>query len=355
MRRALLIEPEYPDAYPSVDSTDQRIADAPFVVKSVFTSCFKLRFTESSGGPEPKFEGARDMSEIVTINQSATQFSLGLPDSEAGCLVRIYPTDDGPCGLWDLDKECAVIGRATSCDIQLEDDSVSREHAEIRHEAEGYVIHDLGSTNGTWVNDTRIDSSPLAAGDRIRCGSQIVKFLSSDHIELQYHETVYKMTTTDGLTNAHNKRYMLDVLDRSLARSRHSGRPVSLMMMDIDFFKRVNDMHGHLAGDEVLQEFSNRIKEVIEPHHVFSRYGGEEFSLIVDEGTVEEAQQVGQRINETIAAKPFDTHVGPIEVTVSLGFAHTVGTEPIEANALIAMADAKLYEAKDAGRNQICW
>ena len=77
------------------------------------------------------------MSEILTINQSATQFSMGLPDSEAGCLVQIYPTDDGPCGLWDLDKEHMVVGRATSCDIQLEDDSVSREHAEIRHEAGG--------------------------------------------------------------------------------------------------------------------------------------------------------------------------------------------------------------------------
>ena len=257
------------------------------------------------------------MADIVTINQGENQFTAGLPDSDAGCLVRIYPTDDGPCGLWDLDKDCVVIGRSSDCDIQLDDESVSREHAEIRHGLEGYGIQDLQSTNGTWVNDVRINSSQLTAGDRIRCGSQIVKFLSADHIELQYHETVYKMTTTDGLTNAHNKRYMLDVLDRSLARSRHSGRPVSLIMMDIDFFKQVNDEHGHLAGDEVLQEFSRRVKAIIEPHHVFSRYGGEEFSLVVDEGSIEDAQQIGQRINATVSGDSFDTHVGPIDVTVS--------------------------------------
>ncbi|MFC1759379.1 diguanylate cyclase [Planctomycetota bacterium] len=295
------------------------------------------------------------MADIVTINQSATQFLRGVPDSDAGCLVRIYPTDGGPCGLWDLDKECVTIGRAASCDIQLEDDSVSREHAEIRYEAEGYVIQDLGSTNGTWVNDIHFMESPLVAGDRIRCGNQIVKFLSSDHIELQYHETVYKMTTTDGLTDAHNKRYMMDVLNRSLARSRHSGRPVSLIMMDIDFFKQVNDTHGHLAGDEVLQEFSSRIKNIIEPHHVFSRYGGEEFSLIVDEGSVDEARQIGQRIHGAISASPFETHVGPIDVTVSLGFAYVDGTDRIETETLIAKADAKLYEAKEAGRDQMCW
>ncbi|MCA9213207.1 MAG: GGDEF domain-containing protein [Planctomycetales bacterium] len=295
------------------------------------------------------------MAEIATINQSISQFSNVLAESEVGCLVQIYPTDDGPCGLWELDRESLTLGRAKDCDIQLDDDSVSREHAVIRHDLDGYTIKDLGSTNGTWVNDKRVDSAELTAGDRVRCGSQIMKFLSADHIELQYHETVYKMTTTDGLTNAHNKRYMLDVLERSIARARHCHRPVSLIMMDIDFFKQVNDTHGHLAGDEVLQEFSRRVKEVIDDHHVFSRYGGEEFSLIVDEGSVEDSQSLGKRINEVIQSRPFETNVGPVAVTVSLGLAWTDGSEPMEPQDLIARSDEKLYEAKRGGRNRIVW
>lgn len=296
------------------------------------------------------------MADVTTINQNATHFSVGLPNADdAGCLVRIYPSDNGPCGLWNLEKDLMVIGRAADCDIHLDDDSVSREHAEIRRETEGYVLHDLESTNGTWVNDERVSSTLLTAGDRVRWGSQIVKFLSSDHIESQYNETVYKTTTTDGLTAAHNKRYMLDVLGRSIARTRHGGRPVTLIMMDIDFFKQVNDNHGHLAGDEVLQEFAHRVSDNIEEYHVFCRYGGEEFFLIIDEGSAVEARQIGEKIREIVSAHPFDTHVGPIDITVSLGLASTSGKDCVDQLALIARAEEKLCEAKHSGRNKLCW
>ena len=156
---------------------------------------------------------------------------------QSGCLVRIYPAE-GIGEVYDLGNESIVIGRDPSCDFELDDDSVSRRHASLEQVAGEYVLTDRGSTNGTYVNDERIEQRKLRTCDRLRFGNQIVKFLSTDHIEVEYHETVYKIMTTDGLTQAYNRRYCLEVIEREFYRARRTGRPLSVLMVDVDLYSK---------------------------------------------------------------------------------------------------------------------
>lgn len=216
------------------------------------------------------------------------------------------------------------------------------------------MLADMGSTNGTHVNDTRIDRRLLEGGDLIRIGSHILKFLSSDHIEAQYHETIYSMMITDGLTGANNKRYLLDSLEREMVRSYRHGRPVSLVMFDVDFFKTVNDSYGHLAGDAVLREISLRVRENVRKDEIFARYGGEEFMVLLPESTLEDARAFAERVRSLVADQPVNVDGTEIPVTISLGIAHVSGHSDLLPDDLIAEADRNLYEAKRQGRNRVC-
>ena len=291
----------------------------------------------------------------ATINHSASQASGAAPTSDSsGCLVRIYPSE-GAGGMWCLDADEYTIGRVAECDIQLDDASVSRCHAKINKTSAGFHLSDVGSTNGTWVNEQRIDEQLLGAGDRIRVGNQIVKFLSSDDIEVQFHETIYKMTTTDGLTGAYNRQYMNETLEREIARSLRRNSPLSFLLIDIDFFKKINDTFGHLAGDQVLQEFSRRIRTSIEADDVFARYGGEEFALVLADQSSHDAQVKAEQIRTLIETTPFATDSLQIPVTCSIGVASLSDqNDEATASGLIDSADQNLYRAKREGRNRVC-
>ncbi|HBJ35972.1 MAG TPA: GGDEF domain-containing protein [Planctomycetaceae bacterium] len=276
------------------------------------------------------------------------------PGSDGGCLLQIHPLSitNHLIELCDLP---VVIGRDPSCGICIADASVSRRHALIEKVESKFSVTDLDSTNGTSVNEQPGNTSLLDAGDRIQFGSYIFKFLSSNHIELQYHEAVYSMMTRDGLTGALNKRSFIDILGRDFQCAVHRNSPLSLILFDIDFFKSVNDTHGHLAGDEVLREVGRRISSVTACHDVFARYGGEEFAILMSETTIDHAVEVAQRCRLEIADRPFQTSVGPLAVTISAGVAevHDVA-DIVSADHLIHAADLKLYEAKHGGRNRVC-
>lgn len=291
------------------------------------------------------------MTEFTIAQSMHDILSPPLGEQGDGCLICIYPADK-PGGLWTLDGESTVLGRVADCDIPVEDEAVSRRHAVIRKVEQGYVLTDLGSTNGTCVNERRVVDHPLQREDRIRIGQHIFKFLDADDIEVQYHHTLYRMVTTDALTQAHNRQYMEETLERELLRSSRHDRPLTLLMLDIDFFKRVNDQAGHLAGDEVLQEFSRRIRELVKDE-VFCRYGGEEFAIVAGECCLASGAQLAEAIRQSVASLPFDTNAGPLDITVSIG-----AVEAREAGAktpadLIAGADQRLYQAKESGRNRV--
>jgi hypothetical protein len=156
---------------------------------------------------------------------------------------------------YSLGENDIYIGRGEDNEIRINDGSVSRRHAKISCTPDGYQISDLKSTNGSFVNDLPcVGACPLADGSHVRVGNCIFKFLTGGNIEVDYHEEIYRLTIIDALTEIHNRRYLIDFLDRELARSIRHERPLSVIMFDIDHFKKVNDSHGHLCGDFVLRE-----------------------------------------------------------------------------------------------------
>jgi diguanylate cyclase (GGDEF)-like protein len=270
---------------------------------------------------------------------------------DRACMVLIYPPGALMGRRFELKKD-TVIGRGADCQIQIDRDSISRRHARlVRGKNGGWVIHDLGSTNGTYVGGVLVKERALHEGDLIKIGSTIFKFLSGGSIEQDYYEEIYRMTIIDGLTEAYNKRYFLEYLERELARCGRYSRPLSLVMFDIDHFKHINDDHGHLSGDYVLKELARRVRGEVRKDEVFARYGGEEFAVLIPEAGHEAALKLAERIRVLVGAEPFRFEQEAVPVRVSLGVATT--TTAIDSQSFIKLADENLYRAKRAGRDRV--
>ena len=267
------------------------------------------------------------------------------------CLVHIYPTGAGMGTRYSLGESPLVIGRGSTCEILINDHSVSRRHARIQPGADGYYAVDLQSTNGTFVNDVPASMCRLKDGDYLRVGNCIYRFLMGGNVETEYHEEIYRLTIIDALTDIHNKRYFLEFLDRELARSARYDRPLSIIMIDIDRFRAINEDMGHLGGDFTLRELAARIKGNIRREELFARYGGEEFTVVLPETTVEGAVRLAERLVGVVNQASFQYEGKTFPVTISAGVASTLGEKNITPSELIRHADEKLYEAKNAGRN----
>jgi diguanylate cyclase (GGDEF)-like protein len=247
-----------------------------------------------------------------------------------------------------------VIGRGSDCDIHIEDSSVSRQHARVGQCGDDYFVLDLQSTNGTYVNDVAAVQAKLHDGDYLRVGNCIYRFLSGDNVEAHYHEELYRLIIIDALTEVPNKRALVEFLDCELARSARYHRPLSLIMLDIDRFKTINDDHGHLAGDFTLRELAEVVKSTVRREEMFARYGGEEeVAVVLPETAAEKAVQVAERIRELVAGHKFQFEGTVFPITVSLGVAVTEGEDDLTSLEFIRRADERLYEAKRQGRNRV--
>ncbi|OWK46840.1 GGDEF domain-containing protein [Fimbriiglobus ruber] len=270
------------------------------------------------------------------------------------CLVYIYPTGPEMGRRYPLGFSTFVAGRNDDCDIRLQDNSVSRRHARIDPAPDGYRVSDLGSTNGTFVNDVEARGPrPLNDGDYLRVGNCIFRYLTGGNVEADYHEEIYRLTIIDGLTQVNNRRYLTEFLDRELARSNRHQRPLSLMLLDLDSFKAVNDTHGHVTGDVVLRELSERVRPGVRREDLFARYGGEEFAIVLVETQLAGAVEMAERIRQSVASAPFLAATLALNVTVSIGVACTQGERAIAPSELLQNADEKLYAAKRSGRNRV--
>lgn len=287
-----------------------------------------------------------------TISGSLAKLPGATEKPQAASLVNIYPPN-AHGGLIHLPLNRFVVGRESSADLWLDDPSISRVHAIIERTDAGCSLTDNGSTNGTYVNDQRIKTAILQPGDLVRFGNHIFKVLGANDIETQFFETVYTRMVRDGLTGAHNKRYLVDALEREVKRTQRHRRPLSIAVLDLDHFKQVNDTYGHLIGDEVLKEASRRLMGMVRQDDIFARYGGEEFIAVFSETNRDQALIVAEFFRHAIAGTSFLTASGLLKVTISIGIASTTGSEPITPNGLIAAADEKLYEAKRSGRNRV--
>jgi diguanylate cyclase (GGDEF)-like protein len=279
------------------------------------------------------------------------------PVSKAGvqnaCLVQIYPTNSNMGQRYPLSDSPVVLGRGEDCDVRINDHSVSRRHARIEPSPEGYYAIDLQSTNGTFVNDVPTDVATLKDGDYLRIGNCIYRFLGGGNVEAEYHEEIYRLTIIDALTGIHNKRFMMEFLDRELARSARHGRPLSVLIFDIDHFKTVNDELGHLAGDQTLRDLTAVVRANVRREDLYARYGGEEFVLILVETTHQGGVELAERLRKIVENKTFNYEGRPFSLTVSFGVAATSGNESLNAVELIRRADENLLAAKNTGRNRV--
>jgi two-component system cell cycle response regulator len=194
-----------------------------------------------------------------------------------------------------------------------------------------------------------VDKNELLA----RARTQIRKRRYTDHLRDNVQNSI-EAAITDALTGLYNRRYMeshlVTLADQACARS----KPLALMMIDIDFFKSINDGHGHDAGDDVLREFAVRIRKAIRGIDLACRYGGEEFVVVMPETDLGVASMVAERIRRTIASNPFTISAGKnrLDVTISIGLA-TLDTKGESIAEVLKRADQALYRAKRDGRNRV--
>jgi diguanylate cyclase (GGDEF)-like protein len=267
-------------------------------------------------------------------------------------LVQVYPHGPNLGRRITLAGPKHLVGRLPELDVAIEEDQVSRNHAQFFRDPLGWWLEDLGSTNGSFVNDQRVTRQQLKDGDMVRFGSVVLRFLSGSNIEARYHEEIYNMSMVDAMTGAHNKRSFLEHLDREVARSLRYNVPLSLVLFDLDHFKAVNDTHGHLAGDAVLKEMARRVLARLRKGDMFARYGGEEWASVLACTGHAGALIYAENVRKLISGEPFRLDGVTLTITVSGGVAEL--QPPLKTGAdLIARADARLYEAKESGRNRI--
>ena len=292
------------------------------------------------------------MSEITTRIRAGHESQPAIGGTRDATLVQIYGQGIGR--TIRLAHASISIGRAKEADVVIHSDDVSRLHCRIRSQDGEFVLEDAGSTNGTFVNNTKIlGVRRLLDGDMLKMGGEIFRFLSGDNIEQLYIEEIHRLAIIDGLTGIHNRRHFSEVLENEIARCERQGHPLSLLLLDLDHFKAINDELGHLAGDAVLRTVAERISEqCVRREDCFARYGGEEFALLVTNTTKERAKIVAERILAVIRSAPVEFEDHTIDVRLSIGLA-AFQSGQIEKD-LVGEADRCLYEAKSLGRDRFC-
>jgi diguanylate cyclase (GGDEF)-like protein len=263
------------------------------------------------------------------------------------CLIEI----SGP-GMGDrveLGDQDVEMGRSEQCTLFINSDQVSRRHASILRIAGHYVLTDLKSTNGTYVNEEKIKTRQLKDGDQIRIGKTVIKYTESP-VEAEYFEHIMNLASQDALTGAFNKRKFDELFAAEILRIQQQPALFSLMLFDIDFFKRINDQFGHPAGDAVLQGVVQLAQAVVGHSGALCRVGGEEFAILLPGVPLLHALQLAEYLRAAVEQQHFSYEQQPIPVTISLGVADLIPGESGET--LYKRVDELLYHSKRTGRNR---
>ncbi len=263
-----------------------------------------------------------------------------------------------------LEREEVILGRALEADVRVNDTKTSRKHARINAvpsdgaEETRYILTDLSSRNGTLLNGQRIRQEELRHGDKITIGEHILRFEFLDEIDREYHRQIHRLLSHDDLTGLLSSRSFFSELRRESGRARAENRRFCVLMMDVDFFKNVNDTYGHLTGSKTLEEIGYCIMQNLRSGDVASRFGGEEFAAFLLDASTAQAIVAAERIRSEIEAADFSVirQGRPAEkhhVTISIGVA-SFPSDSSDVIELVEMADSALYRAKREGRNRIC-
>lgn len=297
------------------------------------------------------------MAENKTIIIDPSIFGAPGPKGSHASLIVLKGEEIGR--NFRLRRRSMTVGRANTAEICLPDTGASREHARIDYggpDAKGdaiFTITDLGSTNHTFINTEAVESARLQDGDKIRIGASLLKFVVLDDIEARFHAEVRDLISYDQLTGLLTKESLYLAFDRELDRCLRYDLPLGVMMMDLDRFKSVNDVHGHLMGSHVLSEVGGIIQRALRIADVTARYGGEEFLGYLAETDIPGVELVAERIRAAVEAHPFMLDDVTISVQISIGIA-VAPEHGTDIKSLVAAADRALYRAKETGRNRVC-
>ncbi|MCX6113410.1 MAG: GGDEF domain-containing protein [Proteobacteria bacterium] len=292
---------------------------------------------------------SRDKTNVMSNNtlniklENAKKDKASLRQMNGKFIGRKYP----------INKGSTLVGRDPGLDITIQEESVSRRHAEMIFDGETLQVVDLDSTNGTYVNDKPIKNKTASQGDLIRFGSIVFKYIPSGSIETVFHDELHNLAHLDGLTGCYNRKYIIDYMETEVKRCQKLEIPFSMLIFDLDHFKKVNDTYGHLAGDYVLKETVKLFKEkVLRASDVLGRYGGEEFCIILSEAPIRTATDIAERLRKAVERHNYIFDGNKMDITISIGVASMKAGDA--AVTLLETADKALYKAKESGRNKVC-
>ena len=290
-----------------------------------------------------------------TTARERVERGLAGAEVEADIILIAHPDNQRLGSRFRLSPGSTLeIGRSPTVGISLpEVMSISRKHARLRYSGSSVTLEDLGSTNGTYVNGVPVrGKSALRSGDRFQTAAVHFKFLHEQDVENAYHFAIYELMVRDGLTETYNKRKYDEEAQREFARAVRHQRPLSLVLFDLDEFKRVNDSYGHLCGDFVLKQVASRARELLRPEQVFARVGGDEFAILAPETGLAGAEALAGKLRELVASLDYHYGEAQIPVTCSFGVAE-LDEQMTLPQELYEAADRALLESKRAGRNRV--
>jgi diguanylate cyclase (GGDEF)-like protein len=271
---------------------------------------------------------------------------------DRGVLVRLDGEASG--NVVSLPRHAIIVGRSARAEIHVADPSVSREHARIVYEYGSYHVEDMSSRNGTLLAGRVVTRAELRDGDLLQFGHRIAfRFGLMDQAQERVMQRLYDSSMRDPLTGADNRRHLDTRLASEIAFAERHMRPLSVILVDIDFFKNVNDRYGHPVGDEVLREVAAAIRGALRTEDAFARYGGEEFAIVLRDTSLLESGVVAERVRERIARTPMEVDGHSLNVTVSAGCASLECCLGTTVEELVGLAERRLYRAKRSGRNRV--
>jgi two-component system cell cycle response regulator len=292
-----------------------------------------------------------DDETLVTVEKpAATAAPVGHTHA---CLTVLTGTAAGQ--LYRIPEGSSLIGRAPNVELRISEEGVSRRHACVRRDGAAVFVDDLGSVNGTYVNGERISvARTLEEGDKIQIGPiSVLRFAHHDEIDERFHQRLVASALRDPLTRLFNKRYLLDRLDSELRFADRHATALSLLMLDVDHFKELNDLHGHLAGDAVLAHLASVLQKAVRNEDIVARFGGDEFVIVLRAIGIEQAAALGERLRKLVEGTVTRYRGRELRTTVSIGAAGFPTTWAETVEQLVEAADQALYRAKHAGRNRV--
>jgi diguanylate cyclase (GGDEF)-like protein len=247
-----------------------------------------------------------------------------------------------------------TIGRHPTNVLRIDEESISRFHARIVRESERFVVEDLESRNGTFVAGARVKRQALEDGTSLTLGAQVsFRFNLTDSRQERLLRRLYESSTRDALTGAYNRSHFDERLRSELAFAARHRTEMSLVLLDIDHFKRVNDTYGHQAGDLVLRELATLSQRSLRTEDVFARFGGEEFGVILRGINLLGAKKLAERLRVSLESTVIEAADKRIQVTLSAGCASLACAGVASSDEIVKIADRRLYAAKAGGRNRV--